>query len=304
MSKEPARLWIVGSIGIDTIATRAERRENLLGGSVTYACAAASFFAPTGAVGVVGDDFPEDFMARYRRFGIALDGLQRQRGPTFRWEGVYDDNMIDRRTLKTELGVFESFRPTLPESFRDAPFVLLGNISPELQLHVLDQARGTPFVAADTMNLWIDIARPALLRVLARTTLLTLNDGEARLLTGRYNLRDCARELLTMGPRYVVIKKGEHGALLCARDGLAIVPAYPVAAVRDPTGAGDCYAGACLGYLARAGRADMATLRQALLHASVVASFGVEDFSIARLESLDRAAIDARVAELRAMAAL
>ncbi len=304
MKNQPVSLWIVGSIGIDTIATRDERREDLLGGSVTYACAAASFFAPTGAVGVVGDDFPEEFMTRYRSFGIALAGLQTEPGATFRWEGAYNENMIDRRTLKTELGVFENFRPALPESFRAAPFVLLGNISPELQLHVLDQAQGAPFVAADTMNLWIDMARPALLKVLERTTLLTLNDGEARLLTGLYNLRACAEKLLKMGPRFVVIKKGEHGALLFARDGLAIIPAYPVAALRDPTGAGDCYAGACLGYLARAGRADAATLRQALLYASAVASFGVEDFSIARLERLAIDAIDERAAELREMARL
>ncbi|MDD5706407.1 MAG: PfkB family carbohydrate kinase [Kiritimatiellae bacterium] len=298
------RLWIVGSIGIDTIATRDARRENLLGGSVTFACAAASFFTKVGAVGVVGSDFPAAFLERYRRFGIDLSGLQQAAGKTFHWEGVYDDDMINRRTVKTELGVFERFTPELPESYRDAPYVLLGNISPELQLHVLEQARGARFVATDTMDLWINIARPALLKVLARTNLLTLNDGEARLLTGCFNLRACAEALLKMGPEYIVIKKGEHGALLFTRDGIAIIPAYPVKAVCDPTGAGDCYAGAFMGWLAKSGRVNLSTLRQALLHGSAVAAFGVEDFSMARLESLADAEIEARVAELRAMAAL
>lgn len=294
-------LWVVGSIGLDTITTRAERRDELLGGSVSYACAAASFFTRPGAVGVVGSDFPEAQFARYRHFGIDLAGIQQVPGATFRWEGVYDDDMINRRTLKTELGVFADFSPRLPESYRDAPFVLLGNIGPELQLHVLDQVRGQPFVAVDTMDLWINIAKPALLAVIERAQLLTLNDGEARLLTGRYNLRDCADALLAMGPRYVIIKKGEHGALLFSREGIAIVPAYPVRAVVDPTGAGDTYAGAFLGFLARGGRTDLPALREALLHASVVASFGVEAFSIERLESLTFAEITARVAELHAM---
>jgi sugar/nucleoside kinase (ribokinase family) len=298
------RLWIVGSIGIDTIATRAGRRANLLGGSVTYACAAASFFAPVGAVGVVGDDFPASFESRYRRFGIDLAGLQRRRGRTFHWEGVYEDDMINRRTVATELGVFADFTPELPAAYRGAPFVMLGNIGPSLQLHVLDQAAGARFVAVDTMDLWIRTARPDLERVIRRCHLLTLNDGEARLLTGRHNLRDCAEALLVMGPRYVVIKKGEHGALLFGADGLAIVPAYPVREVCDPTGAGDAFAGALMGALARAGRTDPAALRQALLQASVVASFGVEAFSLERLESLTPAEIVGRVAELRAMAAL
>ncbi len=303
--EESVRLWVVGSIGIDTVTTREGRRENLPGGSVTYACAAASFFTRVGAVGVVGDDFPEDFLERYRRFGINLAGLRRAPGPTFRWEGAYDDDMINRRTLATKLGVFEDFAPELPESFRDATHVLLGNIGPELQLHLLDQARGARFVAADTMDLWIETARPALLKVLARAGMLMLNDVEARLLAGRWNLRDCAAAILDMGPELVVIKKGEHGSLLFfTREGVAIVPAYPVRTVRDPTGAGDCYAGACLGFLAAAGRADMETLRQALLHGSVVASFGVEGFGTARLENLTRAEIEARAEELRVMAAL
>jgi sugar/nucleoside kinase (ribokinase family) len=299
------QLWIVGSIGIDDVATCVERRRDLLGGSVTYACAAASFFSQVGAVGIVGNDFPAAFMERYRRFGIDLAGLQTVAGATFRWSGVYEDDLINRRTLKTELGVFADFKPCLPESYRDAPYVLLGNISPELQLHVLDQAQGAKFVATDTMDLWIQTAPDALRRVIARSHLLTLNDSEARLLTGRFNIRECAAAVLAMGPRYVVIKKGEHGAMLFSRDALAIIPAYPVLQVVDPTGAGDMFAGAFMGCLAALGRSpDDSLIRRALVHGSAVASFGVEAFSLERLERLTRPEIDGRINELRRMAAI
>lgn len=297
-------LVIVGSIGLDTIETKFARRENLLGGSVSYACAAAALFARTGMVGVVGTDFPAEYIELYRRLGIDLEGLETQEGLTFRWSGVYDDNMIDRRTLLTELNVFERFVPALPEGYRDAPYLLLGNISPELQLHVLRSARAPRFVAADTMDLWINIAREPLMEVISRVDMLTLNDSEARLLTGQHNLRACARQILEWGPRFVVVKKGEHGALLASRDGLFIVPAYPVDEVRDPTGAGDSFAGAFMGWMARVGRVDEAALREALLHGSVVASFGVEAFSLDRLASLTGAEVAARVAELKAMTSI
>ena len=304
MSK--AQLWIVGSIGIDNIETPGAKRTDLLGGSVTYACAAASFFTPVGAVGVVGSDFPATFLERYRRFGIDLAGLQTKPGATFRWSGVYEADFINRRTLDTQLGVFADFSPELPESFRDAPFVLLGNIGPALQLHVLDQARGQPFVVVDTMDLWIRIARPELEQVIRRANMLTLNDAEARLLTGRHNLLECARAILAMGPQYVVIKKGEHGAMLCSAQGIALIPAFPVEQVTDPTGAGDCFAGAFMGFLARtrATRIDEPLLRRALLHGSVVASFGVEAFSTERLEKLQLKEIEDRVSALRAMCAV
>jgi len=298
------KLWIVGSIGIDDIETPAEQRRNVLGGSVTYACAAASFFTGVGAVGVVGSDFPAAFLERYRGFGIDLAGLQTRPGSTFRWAGVYEADFINRRTLDTQLGVFADFSPELPDSFRDTPFVLLGNIGPSLQMHVLNQVRGQPFVAADTMDLWIRTARADLDRLIARVNLLTLNDTEARLLSGEQNLLACAHAIRKMGPQYVVIKKGEHGAMLCSEAGVGLLPAYPVARVVDPTGAGDCFAGACLGFLASSGarRIDEPLLRRALLHGAVVASFGVEAFSTERLECLTRPEIEARVSELRAMA--
>jgi sugar/nucleoside kinase (ribokinase family) len=294
-------LWIVGSIGIDDIKTRNADRKNLLGGSVPYSTAAASFFARTGAVGVVGSDFPAAFERRWRAFGIDLAGVQRKEGATFRWACEYDANMIERTTLQTELGVFASFMPELPAAYRRAPFVLLGNIQPELQAHVLDQAEGAEFVALDTMNLWIDIARPALRKVIRRVDLLTVNDGEARMLTGKWNLCECAEAIFKMGPSYVVIKKGEHGALLFSKKGVFIVPAFPVRKLVDPTGAGDSYAGTFMGYLARAGRVTDGLMREALVYASAVASFGVEGFSLERFEKLTSGAVKARVRELTRM---
>ena len=296
-------LIIVGSIGIDAIETPFAKRTDLLGGSATYACAAASFFASTGMVGIVGDDFPEDFLARYRRFGIDLSGLQQVAGPTFRWDGVYADDFINRETRRTELGVFADFHPELPERYRDAPYVLLGNIHPTLQLRVLDQIRRPKLVAADTMDLWIRTTRDALLEVLARVDLLLLNDAEARQLSGRYGLIDCAEALLAMGPKHVIIKKGEHGAMLFSGSDLTLVPAFPVRDLRDPTGAGDTFAGALLGHVAGQGGQDYAALRRALPHASVVAAFGVEAFSLERLESLTQAQILDRLHRLREMIA-
>lgn len=296
-------LWVVGSVGIDDIQTRACSRKNLLGGSLPYATAAASFFTSVGSVGVVGSDFPAAFERRWQAFGIDLKGLQHKSGATFRWACRYDENMIERTTLKTELGVFADFEPELPEHYRPAPFVLLGNIQPDLQLHVLEQSRGAKFVALDTMNLWIDIAKPALLRVLKRVDLLTVNDGEARLLTGKFNLWECAAALQKLGPRHVIIKKGEHGALLFSGKSVSIVPAYPVRAVKDPTGAGDSYAGAFMGYLAKQGRVTKSIMREALIHASVVASFGVEGFSLECLEGLNGSRIVQRVRELKRMMA-
>ncbi|MBN1557766.1 MAG: sugar kinase, partial [Lentisphaerae bacterium] len=205
---------VVGSVALDTVATPFERREALLGGSCTYACAAASFFAATGMVGIVGEDFPEEHVKLYARFGIDTAGLQRVPGETFRWEGEYEDDMINRRTLLTELNVFESFSPELPEAYREAPFLLLGNIAPSLQLHVLDQVRGTRFTMADTMDLWINTTRDALMELIGRVDMVTLNDSEARMLAEEHNLRRCAEKILEWGPSYAVIKKGEHGAMV------------------------------------------------------------------------------------------
>ena len=301
-TQSPITLVVVGSIGIDDIATPLETRKDLLGGSVSYACAAASFFTRAGMVGVVGDDFSQSYLQTYEKLGIDLGGLQQVPGRTFRWSGVYHDDMINRDTLSTELNVFESFSPELPGTYRSAPFLLLGNIQPELQLRVLEQCGNPAFVVADTMDLWINIARDALLDVISRVHMLTLNDSEARLLTGEHNLRKAAREIMGLGPGHVVIKKGEHGAMLVSRDDeLYLVPAYPVDEVVDPTGAGDAFAGAFLGALARAGDTTAPGIRPALVYGSVVASFSVEAFSLDRLAALTLEQIDERVGTLGRM---
>lgn len=298
-------VWMVGSIGIDDVQTREENRKELLGGSLPFATIAASFAgASVGAVGIVGSDFPKAFEKRWQKFKTDLAGVQHKQGPNFRWAGKYDDNMIDRTTLKTELGVFADFMPELPESYREAPFVLLGNIQPDLQMHVLKQAKKPKFVALDSMNLWIDIALPSLKKIIAEVDLLTVNDGEARQLTGKWNLRDCAAEILKMGPSYVLLKKGEHGALLFTKKDVFIVPAYPVKTLKDPTGAGDTYAGAFMGYLSRAKALNARTMRKALFFASAMASFCVEGFSIERLEKLTKADVAKRVRELEKMTSL
>lgn len=292
------RLVIVGSIGIDHIETPRQKRENLLGGSASYACAAASFFTPPGMVGVVGDDFPEAFLDLYRKFSVDLAGLQKREGRTFAWTGVYEENMDNRSTLETVLGVFETFQPDLPASYVDAPYVFLGNMAPELQLHVLQQMKAPAFVLADTMDLWINIARDKLVEVIGRVTMLTLNESEARLLTGAHNLLAAAEQLLDMGPEYILIKKGEHGSMLISRHGLYIQPAFPLASFEDPTGAGDTFAGALMGWIAKHRTHDRAAIRHAMMHGSVVASFGVESFSLDRLACLTPEEIDTRVSAL------
>lgn len=303
MNPKP-KLVVVGSVGLDTIETPMTRREGILGGSVSYACAAASFFAPTGMVGVVGTDFPEAYLELYRDFGIDLQGLQRVEGKTFRWSGVYEADMNNRRTLATDLNVFGQFMPELPADYREAPFLFLANISPELQLHVLQQARVPEFVAADTMDLWINVARDPLMEVIAAVDLLTLNESEARLLAGEHNLVRAARKIMGWGPECLIIKKGEHGAMLFSAGGMFVVPAYPLESVQDPTGAGDTFAGGFMGALAEGGRVDPTAIRTAMAYGSVVASFGVEAFSLDRLKRLSRTEIDQRLQAFRDLISL
>ncbi len=294
-------LIVVGSLGLDTIETPNEKREDLLGGSVSYACSGASFFTRVGMVAVAGEDFPGRHRAMYEKFGIDLEGLQIAQGKTFRWSGVYEDNMNDRHTLSTDLNVFETFSPSLPESYVEAPFLLLGNISPELQLHVLSQIKTPRFVVADTMDLWINIARKDLEQVIGRVDMLSLNDSEARLLTDEHNLKKCAEMIMDMGPDYVIIKKGEHGGILFSQGSIFIVPAFPVDEIRDATGAGDSFAGGFMGSLARDGEVTAKSIRKGLMYGAVVASFGVEEFSLERLSELSMDEIDGRLDVLKAM---
>ncbi|MBM3883323.1 MAG: sugar kinase [Verrucomicrobia bacterium] len=294
---------VVGSTALDSIKTPRRAHPRLLGGSASHAAVAASFFAPVKLVGIVGGDFPKRYIELFRRHGIDLDGLQIAAGRTFHWSGEYEVNMNHRRTLATELGVFERFLPVLPPTHRRTPYVLLANIAPALQHHVLDQMRRPRFVIADTMDLWLNTALEELLRLLARVDALVLNDSEARQLAGEDNLINAARRLHRLGPRYVIVKKGEHGSILSSRQGLFLCPAYPLAKVADPTGAGDSFVGGLVGYLASRGGAVDRHLRQAMLYGSVVASFGCEGFGLTRTTRLRRADLDERLAKLRQLAA-
>jgi sugar/nucleoside kinase (ribokinase family) len=292
---------VVGSTALDSIKTPKAAQSRLLGGSASHAAVAASFFAPVKLVGVVGDDFPRRYIQLYRRHGINLQGLQIREGRTFHWSGEYEENMNRRRTLKTELGVFETFTPTLPKSHRATPFVLLANIAPSLQHHVLNQMQRPKFVAADTMDLWLNITLKDLLALLKRIDAFILNDSEAQHLTKADNLLAAARKIHRLGPRYVIIKKGEHGAILSSPDGLFIAPAYPLGKVVDPTGAGDSFAGGLMGYLASAKGSVDANIRRALIYGSVIASFCCEGFGLRRTARIKRRHIEQRVKQLEAL---
>ena len=298
---KPVRLVVVGSIGIDTVETPFMRREGILGGSASYACAAASFFTRVGMVGVVGADFPKQYVDLYKQFRINLDGLETMPGKTFRWMGAYEANMDNRRTICTELNVFASFLPKLPLSYRESPFLFLANIQPCLQLHVLDQIEKPQFVVVDTMDLWINTARDVLLEVIEQVDMLTLNESEARYLSGRHTLLKAGHALLGLGPKYVLIKKGEHGSILFSEHDVFLMPAYPLEDVQDPTGAGDAFAGGLIGSLAAGGRVSEPAIRKAIVAGSIIASFGVEAFSLDRLQTLTLDEIEARASHFRDM---
>jgi sugar/nucleoside kinase (ribokinase family) len=289
---------IVGSTAFDSIKTPKAENPRLLGGSASHAAVAASFFAPVHLVGIVGEDFPADYIKLYRRHKINLDGLQRAPGKTFHWSGEYEVNMNNRRTIATELGVLETFNPNLPDSLRRIPYVLLANIAPSLQHHVLDQMKRPKFVVADTMDLWLNIALPDLLRLLKRVDALALNDSEARQLTKEDNIVVALGKIHKLGPKYVIIKKGEHGAMLSSPKGLFLAPAFPLEKVVDPTGAGDSFIGGMIGYLASRPGSIQARLPRAMVYGSVVASFCCGDFGLKATTKTTRNAIEKRVRQL------
>lgn len=293
---------IVGSVGIDTIETPTDRRVGILGGSASYACVAASYFAKTGMVGVVGTDFPKAYSKLFTSSGVDIAGLQVVSGETFRWSGVYEQNMDHRRTISTELGVFASFSPELPESYRASPYVFLANIHPALQLHVLAQTKKPKFVLLDTMDLWINTARDTLTEVMKKVTMITINESEARHYTGEHTLIKAARKLLSHGPKFVVIKRGENGSMLFTKKNISLIPAYPLENLTDPTGAGDTFAGAFIGSLAENDLLTEHAVRSAMVYGSVVASFGCEGFSLDRLKKLSRREIEKRASLFRKMA--
>lgn len=290
---------IVGSVAFDTVETPFGRADKVLGGSASFSAVAASFFAPVKLVGVVGNDFGENELRAFAGREIDLEGLERMDGNTFHWQGKYSYDLNSRETIRTDLNVFEFFEPKIPASYRGAGYVLLGNIDPVLQRQVLDQVERPKLVACDTMNFWITGKPEELRKTLARVDVLLINDAEARQLSGEWNVVKAARAIRAMGPRTLVVKKGEHGVLMFSEHGSFAAPAFPLEEVFDPTGAGDAFAGGFVGYLAGARDRDDATLRRAIIMGSTLASFCVEAFSLDRLLRLTRSEIDERFGRFR-----
>jgi sugar/nucleoside kinase (ribokinase family) len=294
-------LLVVGSVALDTVETPFGRAEDALGGSATFFSAAASSFCAVQLVGVIGDDFPADALDFLAERDVDLSGLERAAGESFRWSGVYSFDLNSRDTLDTRLGVFADFNPRIPASFRSTEWVFLGNIDPVLQLAVLDQIERPKLVACDTMNFWIQGKRDELLQLLGRVDLLLVNDAEARELSGDHNLARAAHWIQEQGPRYIIIKKGEHGAILFTPDSIFFAPGFPLEEVFDPTGAGDAFAGGLMGYLAQCGQLSDAAMRRAVIYGSAMGSFAVERFSVERFKDLTQEEIEARVRSFREM---
>jgi len=294
-------LLIIGSMAFDDLDLPSGDARDIVGGSATYAGLAASYFTQVRVVAVVGEDFPAHTLDDLGRRGVDVSGVERAKGKTFRWWGRYAADLTSRTTLDTQLNVFADFKPKLPASFAESPYVLLGNIHPALQLEVLAQMKRPKLVAADTMNFWISGERKLLGQVLEKVDLLVVNDEELRQLAEVHNLKRAARAVLKMGPKRLIVKRGEYGALLFEEGDSFFVPAYPLEDEVDPTGAGDSFAGALLGYLAQRDNTDRSTLRQALHTGATVASFCVEGVGTARIAGLDAATIRARTVELRSL---
>ncbi|MBA2661133.1 MAG: bifunctional hydroxymethylpyrimidine kinase/phosphomethylpyrimidine kinase [Bradymonadaceae bacterium] len=292
-------LLVVGSVAFDSVETPFGKVEETIGGSATFFSTAASYFVPINLVAVVGEDFPEDQIDFLKSRSVDCTGLHRVPGKTFRWRGRYGFDLNEAITLDTQLNVFGDFHPDLPQSYRECTRVFLANIDPELQLEVLKQVKDPQFVAADTMNFWIDGKRQELGRLLSHVDMLIINETEARKLASEANIVAAARAIMSMGPRHVIIKRGEYGALAFTPEDVFFAPAYPLEAVFDPTGAGDTFAGGLLGYLCRRNKVSTINLRQATVVGCVMASFCVEQFSLDALRSLSNEAIEARFSKFQ-----
>jgi len=291
----------VGSVGLDTIETPFGKVEEIVGGSLTYFSLSASQFTDVNLVAVVGEDFGEKQMAVFANKKIDLAGLERAPGKTFRWGGIYNENLNDRDTLFTELNVFETFQPKLPDSYKKTDVVFLGNMHPSLQSSVLDQVESKRLVGMDSMNLWIDITPNELREVLKRVDILKIDDGEARQLSGIFNLKKAAAAILEMGPKMLIATRGSHGVMLFTKDSMFAAPAFPLDEEQDPTGAGDSFAGGFFGYLAQNPTLDDANLRRAVIYGSVMGSYCVEGFGTSRMEKLTKDEIDTRYRAIKAM---
>ncbi|MEO7931770.1 MAG: PfkB family carbohydrate kinase [Chthoniobacterales bacterium] len=296
-------ILIVGSIALDSVITPVEKHDDLLGGSASYAAVSASFFSPVNLVGIVGADFPPAHLNFFRSRKIDLAGLEKAEGETMRWTGEYEWDLNVRHTRSIALNVFETYAPTIPVAYQKPEIVLLANIAPSLQSHVLDQIERPRFIIADTMDLWINIAHGDLLTLLQRVDLLILNDSEARLLTQETSLIRAGKKIQALGPKYVAIKKGEHGCLLFGEEEFFSCGAYPLEDIHDPTGAGDCFAGGFAGYLNSLSveKITFQEMKRAVVYGSVMASFNVEAFSLERLRTLDFGKIEERYRMFRAM---
>ncbi len=303
-------LLVVGSVALDSVKTPFGEADEVLGGSATYFSTAASYFTPVKLVAVVGEDFPKAHLEFLKERGIDFEGLEHRPGRTFRWKGEYGYQLNEAKTLDTQLNVFESFHPQLPPAYRDASFVFLANIDPELQLDVLKQVKRPKLVACDTMNFWIEGKRDALVKTLGEVDILIINDGEARELAREVNLVKVAKKILSFGPKTLIIKRGEYGALMFNNKTTFSAPAYPLENVFDPTGAGDSFAGGFMGFLSyvlgeekggEKGEIDDATIRQAVIYGSVMASFNVEAFSLDRMRSLTQEKIQSRYREFKTL---
>jgi sugar/nucleoside kinase (ribokinase family) len=287
-------ILVVGTVAFDSIETPFGSAERILGGSASYFALGASFFAPVRIVGVIGQDFPQEYLDLFRQRQIDLEGLKKASGDTFHWRGRYHEDINVRDTLELHLNVLSGFVPDLPERYRDAEYVFLGNIDPMMQLEVLNQIRRMRLVACDTMDHWISESLDGLRQVLKRIEMLVVNDSEARLLSGQSNIVRAARDILKMGPKVVLVKRGEYGVLQFSNSSIFATPAYPLEEVFDPTGAGDSFAGGFLGQLARSGELTQQGIRRAIVYGSVVASFTVEDFGVKRLANITLQDIEER----------
>ncbi len=291
-------LIVLGTVALDDIETPFGKVKDALGGSATYAAYAASFFAKPGIVSIIGEDFPEHHKKTLENKGICLKGIAKE-GKTFRWRGFYEFDMNEAKTLRTELNALESFKPELPKDYKDSKYIFLANLDPELQLEILNQLKKTELVVLDTMNFWIEHKKEALLRVIKKTNILLLNDGEARQLFKTTNLIKAANNALKLGPYAVIIKKGEHGALLFTKEKHFNAPGYPLENVKDPTGCGDSFGGALIGYLAKTKDHGERSIRKAIVYASAIASFNAEDFSLENLKKIKHSDIEKRFNELK-----
>lgn len=288
---------VVGTVAFDSIETPSGSAERILGGSAAYFALGASFFAPVRIVGVIGQDFPQEYLDLFTERRIDIEGLKKERGDTFHWRGRYHEDINVRDTVELHLNVLAGFVPKLPEAYRDAEYLFLGNIDPAMQMEVLHQVRRVKLVACDTMDHWIRESAEDLRKVLKRIEMLVINDSEAKLLSGYNNIVRAARAIMKMGPEVVLIKRGEYGVLQFADSSIFATPAYPLEEVFDPTGAGDSFAGGFLGQLARSADHSQGGIRRAIVYGSVVASFTVEDFGVRRLTSVSLADIEERYAK-------